>query len=102
VGNARQVLVMDRETLAELGLKPGQIKENITTTGLDLSQTQEGQVFFIGDNVTMEIVGQCTPCSKMDAIRPGLQRILKGRRGMLAMVISGGPIRVGDAIRVEP
>jgi MOSC domain-containing protein YiiM len=31
-----------------------------------------------------------------------LQQILKGRRGMLAMVISGGPIKVGDAIRVEP
>jgi len=102
VGNARQVLVMDRETLTELGLKPGQIKENITTTGLDLSQTQEGQVFFVGDSVTLEIVGQCTPCGKMDAIRPGLQQILKGRRGMLAMVISGGPIKVGDAIRVEP
>ena len=100
--NPRQVLVMDKETLEELQLKPGQIKENITTTGLDLSQTQVGQVFFIGDQVTMEIVGPCEPCAKMDVIRDGLRKTLDGRRGMLATVINGGPIKVGDSIRIEP
>ena len=100
--NTRQVLVMDRETLDQLELKPGQIKENITTTGLDLSQAQGGQVFFIGDSVTMEVVGDCEPCGKMDVIRSGLQQELKGKRGMLAMVINGGPIKIGDSIRIEP
>ena len=102
VDNTRQVLVMDRETLDHLELKPGQIKENITTTGLDLSQTKAGEVFFIGDAVTMEVVGECEPCGKMDAIRPGLRELLGGRRGMLAMVINGGPIKIGDSIRIEP
>ena len=102
VGNPRQVLVMDKETLDEMELKPGQIKENITTTGLDLSKTEAGQVFFIGDEVTMEIVGECEPCGKMDAIRQGLQERLNHRRGMLAVVVNGGPIKVGDSIRVEP
>jgi MOSC domain-containing protein YiiM len=101
-GNMRQVLIMDNETLNEFGLSPGQIKENITTTGLDLSQTQPGQVVFIGDEVTMELVGECEPCGKMDAIRQGLQTELDHRRGMLATVINGGPIKVGDAIRIEP
>ena len=78
------------------------MKENITVTGLDLSQTKEGQVFFIGDDVTMEIVGDCEPCGKMDAIQPGLKDKIDGRRGMLAMVINGGHIKVGDSIRVEP
>ena len=100
--NPRQVLVMDQETLDKLGLKRGQVKENITTTGLDLSQVQEGQVMFVGDAVTLEIVGPCLPCGKVDAIRPGLQALLKGRRGKLAMVITGGPIKVGDPIRIEP
>ncbi len=100
--NTRQVLVMDQETLDHLELKPGQIKENITTAGMDLSQAKAGEVFFIGDSVTMEIVGECRPCGKMDAIRPGLQEQLGGRRGMLAMVINGGPIKVGDSIRIEP
>ena len=93
---------MDKETLDELELQPGRIKENITTTGLDLSQSQAGQVLFIGDQVTMELVGECEPCGKMDAIRQGLQSKLDGRRGMLAMVINGGPINVGDPVRIEP
>ena len=100
--NPRQVLVMDKETLDELDLKPGMIKENITTTGLDLSQAEVGQVFFMGHQVTMEIVGPCEPCGKMDAIRTGLRGDLDGRRGMLAVVLNGGPIKVGDAIRIEP
>jgi MOSC domain-containing protein YiiM len=100
--NPRQVLVMDQETLEALGLKMGQIKENITTVGLDLSRVEEGQVIFIGDQVTLEVVGPCLPCGKMDAIRAGLQERLKGRRGKLTMVINGGPIKVGDSIRVEP
>ena len=101
-GALRQVLVMDKETLDDFELKPGQIKENITTTGLDLSQTKVGQVFFIGNDVTMEIVGECEPCGKMDAIRQGLQERLNHRRGMLATVINGGSIKVGDSIRIEP
>ena len=101
-GNVRQVLVMDKETLDELELRPGQIKENITTTGLDLSQTKVGQVLFIGEQVTMELVGECEPCGKMDAIRPGLRQTIDHRRGMLATVINGGPIKVGDSIRIEP
>ncbi len=101
-GNMRQVLIMDNETLGVFGLAPGRIKENITTTGLDLSQTQAGQVVFIGDEVTMEIVGECEPCGKMDAIRQGLQSELNHRRGMLATVINGGAIKVGDSIRIEP
>jgi MOSC domain-containing protein YiiM len=100
--NVRQVLVMDQETLNHLELLPGQIKENITTTGLDLSQVKKGQVLFIGDEVTMEFVGSCLPCHKMDQIRPGLQDRLKGRRGMLAVVLNGGTFKVGDPVRVEP
>ena len=100
--NVRQVLVMDKETLNHFSLVPGQIKENITTEGLDLSVAEPGQVFFIGDDVTMEVVGECEPCGKMDAIRMGLREELNHRRGILATVISGGPIKVGDSIRVEP
>ena len=100
-GSLRQVLFMDKETLDEFGLAPGQVKENITMTGLDLSQTKTGQKFLIGDDVTMEIVGDCEPFGKMDAIKPGLMEKLDKRRGMLAKVINGGVIKVGDTVRVE-
>jgi MOSC domain-containing protein YiiM len=99
--NMRQVLFMDKETLDHFRLVPGQIKENITTTGLDLSQVQPGQVFFIGD-VTLEAVGECEPCGKMDAIRQGLREEINHRRGQLAVVLNGGAIKVGDTVRIEP
>ena len=101
-GALRQVLVMDKETLDEMDLLPGIIKENITTTGIDVALAKVGQVFFIGDQVTLEVVGECEPCGKMDAIRPGLRERINHRRGMLATVINGGPIKVGDSIRLEP
>jgi len=99
-GNTRQVLFVDKEILDEAGLEPGQVKENITVTGLNVAQVQPGQVFTIGD-VTLEAVGDCEPCGKMDAIRLGLKDQLQGKRGMLAKVINGGGIKVGDSVRVE-
>ena len=100
-GNTRQVLFIDKSVLDELGLEPGQVKENITVTGLDLSQTKAGQVFTIGDEVTMELVGDCEACGKMDALALGLQDKIDGKRGMLAKVINGGAIKVGDDVSVQ-
>ncbi|HEU0022802.1 MAG TPA: MOSC domain-containing protein [Dehalococcoidia bacterium] len=100
--NPRQVLVMDQETLDKFGLAPGVVKENITTRGLNLIDARAGQVMFIGDEVTLEFVGECIACRKMNDIRPGLLDQIQGRRGMLAMVINGGDIKVGDTARVEP
>jgi len=100
--NTRQVLVMDQETLDKFDLVPGVVKENITTQGLNLNDAKAGQVMFIGDEVTLEFVGECIACEKMNNIRPGLLEDIQGRRGMLAMVINGGDIKVGDTARVEP
>ena len=101
-GSKRQVLFMDKETLDEFGLNPGQVKENITVTGLDLSRTKAGPAFLPGYDVTMGRVGECAPCGKMDPIQPGLMSKTAGRRGMLAKVINGGNIKVGDSVKIEP
>jgi MOSC domain-containing protein YiiM len=98
-GNTRQVLFVDKEILDGAGLSPGQVKENITVTGLNVAQVAPGQVFTIGA-VTLEAVGDCEACGKMDAIRMGLMDELQGKRGMLAKVINGGAIKVGDTVSV--
>ena len=99
-GNTRQVLFVDKEILDGAGLVPGQVKENITVTGMNVSQIRPGQVFTIGDDVTLEAVGDCEACGKMDARRMGLMDEIQGKRGMLAKVITGGNIKVGDAVTV--
>ena len=100
-GNTRQVLLVDKAILDEADLNPGQVKENITVTGMNVSQVQPGQVFTIGDSVTLEAVGDCEACGKMDAIRMGLMDEIQGKRGMLAKVINGGSIKVGDRVNVK-
>ena len=42
-GNARQVLLMDKETLDSLRLERGIVKENITVEGLDLPNIRRGR-----------------------------------------------------------
>ena len=51
-GNLRQVLLVDKAILDEAGLAPGQVKENITVSGLDLTRTQIAQVLSLGDGVS--------------------------------------------------
>jgi MOSC domain-containing protein YiiM len=96
-GRKRQVLLVDRETLEAMDLKPGIIRENITTDGLNVNTLPIGQLLRVGE-ARLEVSAVCTPCDLMEAIRPGLRRELWGRRGMLCRVLDGGVIRRGDSI----
>jgi MOSC domain-containing protein YiiM len=98
-GGMRQVLLMDEETLSAFGLAAGTVKENITTRGIDLKTLAPGTRLVVGSAV-LELTKSCTPCSRMDEIRPGLREALEGQRGMLARVVQGGLIRVGDPIEI--
>jgi MOSC domain-containing protein YiiM len=98
-GRRRQVLLVDGDALASLGLQPGWIKENITTEGLRVDDLARGQRLVIG-GAEFEVTMPCEPCERMDEIRPGLQEELAGRRGMLCRVIRGGTIRRGDKIQI--
>ena len=98
-GSRRQVLLMDLETLEELGIPPGAVKENITTRGLNVRDLKGGQRLRVGEAL-LEVTVPCEPCYRMDEIRRGLQDELRGRRGMLCRVIEAGRIRRGDAIEV--
>jgi MOSC domain-containing protein YiiM len=94
-GRKRQVLLVDRETLEAMDLKPGIIRENITTDGLNVNSLQIGQQLRVGE-ARLEVSAVCTPCDLMETVRPGLRRELWGRRGMLCRVLEGGFIRLGD------
>ncbi len=96
---SRQVLLMDEETLNKFQLKPGIVKENITTRGIAIQTLAKGARLKIGDAV-FEITKLCTPCERMEEIRNGLRAEIEGQRGILAKVIEGGTLRVGDAIEV--
>jgi MOSC domain-containing protein YiiM len=98
-GSSRQLLVVDVETLEEFGIAPGRVKENITTRGIKLEGLLMGQRMRVGEAL-LEITKECQPCQQMDAIRQGLQEVLRGRRGILGRVIESGQIRRGDRIEI--
>jgi MOSC domain-containing protein YiiM len=96
-GGQRQVLLVDKETLDAMELKPGIIRENITTRGLNVNGLAPGERLRIGEAL-LEVSAVCTPCDQLEKVRPGLRRELYGRRGMLCRVLEGGMVRAGDAI----
>lgn len=98
-GSPRQVLLMDAETLAELKLPPGALKENIVSRNISLKGLRSGQQLRVGEAL-LEVAILCEPCKQMDDIWDGLQEALQGRRGMLCRVLQSGMIRRGDAIQV--
>lgn len=94
----RQVLLMDKEPLEAFGLAQGQIRENITTSGINLAALPTGQRFAVGDDAVLEITGDCEPYAFIEGIRDGLRAQMEGKRGMLAFVEKGGAVKVGDAV----
>jgi MOSC domain-containing protein YiiM len=77
-------------------------RANLLVDGLDLPQIP-GTRLRIG-TVVLEITQECDPCSRMETLAAGLKAALTPdwRGGVLARVIEGGVIAVGDAILVEP
>jgi MOSC domain-containing protein YiiM len=93
----REVLFVSEGHLEELGVAPGAIRENVTVAGTDVQEWPVGQRVRAGDAV-FEITMVCDPCERMEALRPGLRAQLDGKRGMLARVVEGGDVAVGDEL----
>ena len=78
----RQVLLMDSETLEAMNLPPGIIRENITTSGLNVNGLEIGQKLRVGET-RLEVSAVCMPCDQLEKVRPGLQKEIWGRRKAL-------------------
>lgn len=97
----REVLLVSKEHLDALGLEPGTIRENVTVEGADVQSWPVGGQVRVG-RALLEITMVCDPCARMDALRPGLRAELEGKRGMLAHVVEGGEIALGDTVELVP
>ncbi|MGA2542261.1 MAG: MOSC domain-containing protein [Verrucomicrobiota bacterium] len=103
----RQISLIAREQIADheaaLGLAagaipPGAIRANIETCGVNLTQLV-GRKIEVGEAILFFYETR-KPCHKMDAVAPGLQRLMSdGRQGVMAEVVRSGRIRLGDPIR---
>jgi len=82
---------------------PGEHRRNVTTRNLRLNGLV-GRRFRLGPDVECEGTRLCEPCDHLEAVtaRPNLCRIMAGRGGLRARIVSGGTVRVGDEIVLVP
>ena len=113
--NLRQVHLIHAELHDELrdagfAVSAGEMGENITTHGVDLLGLPVGTRLLLGDSATVEVTGLRNPCAQLNGIAPGLMAAtldrdeegnLVRKAGVMGVVVSGGEVRAGDAIRVE-
>lgn len=113
--NLRQVHLLHRELLEDLrregfDVAPGQLGENITTSGLDLLALPRGTVLTFASAAQVRLTGLRNPCKQIEAFRPGLLARLARKRGdgsierlagVMSVVLNGGPVQVGDTVTAQ-
>ena len=95
----RQVMLAGSAAYARLGLAPHALRENLLLD-LDTSLLRSGTVLQLGLEVRLRLMFQCEACGRLDLRQPGLAARAGPQRGMLARVLTGGTVRVGDPVRV--
>ena len=113
--NLRQVHLIHNELFEALlangfQVNPGQMGENITTTGVDLLALPLHAVLHIGPTAEIQITGLRNPCAQLDGIKEGLMKALIEKTsdgklirkaGVMGVVLRGGVVSPGDTIRVQ-
>ena len=107
--NERQVTIVAQEVLDLVNkdlklkkpLKPGDLGENITVTGLgDLSKIKPWSLIRLNRNILLRVTEQNTPCKKLLPYHKKIIKVLIGRRGLLCEVLKGygASLRPGNKV----
>jgi hypothetical protein len=113
--NLRQVHLIHGELHDELraqgfGVTPGVMGENVTTRGVELLGLPRGTWLRLGEDAVVEVTGLRNPCVQLDRFQQGLMSAvldrddegdLVRRAGVMAIVLTGGVVRPGDAVAVK-
>lgn len=119
---------MQNEILEDFGIKPGDVGENVTTTGIDLLGLGKGtRIHFLpatsvvdGDgqgavglqaHPIVRITGLRNPCPQIEKFKSGLQekfivrdeerKIVDRKAGVMSVVEVGGTVEPGMLLKVE-
>jgi MOSC domain-containing protein YiiM len=113
--NLRQVHLIHAELFDELRDKgfrvaPGDLGENITTSGINLLSLPTCARLHVGSAAVVEVTGLRNPCIQIDHFQKGLMAAtldrdgdgnLVRKAGVMSVVIADGDVRAGDAIGIE-
>jgi MOSC domain-containing protein YiiM len=105
------VMLLPVETLRSLQaegwpIRPGDLGENITSSGVEYGEFQPGRTFRVGE-AAIVVTRPCDPCTNLYLLPyvglakgPGFLRTMLGRRGWYARVLTPGRIARGDPIEL--
>lgn len=113
--NLRQVHLLQHALFDELRHKgfavhPGDLGENITTTGVDLLSLPTGTRLLLGADAVVELTGLRNPCAQIDDFQRGLMAAVLDRApdgallrkaGVMAVVVRGGVVAAHDTVIVQ-
>lgn len=113
--NLRQVHLIHRELFDELKGKgfeigPGELGENVTTSGIALLGLPVGTRLHLGQSAVVEVTGLRNPCRQIQAHKAGLLAAVLDKdaagnvirkTGIMSIVLAGGVVAAGDRIEVE-
>ncbi len=110
--NLRQVHLIQSELFEETrargyDLGPGDLGENVLTSGIDLLGLPEGTLLDL-DGPVVRLTGLRHPCVLINRFRPGLMKVMLEKvdgevirkAGVMSVVERGGVVRPGAAVTV--
>lgn len=102
-GDTRHLNLMSEETLAALRaegytVEPGAMGEQLIVSGIDVDALPAGARLQLGQRAVIEITKPRTGCQHFAAVQG--KPPADGRMGMMARVLEGGPIRLGDRVHL--
>jgi MOSC domain-containing protein YiiM len=101
----RQLNLMSYETLTNLRARgfytePGQMGEQIVLHQLDVDNLPAGARVQLGADAVIEVIKARTGCEKFERLQGHKREEVAGQMGIIARVVVGGRIHVGDPVKV--
>jgi len=99
----RQLNVMRAEALAELAAKghkvgPGEMGEQLQIAGLEPAALAPGSRLRLGATAVIEVSERRNGCDRFEHIQGTTKESVEGKLGVMARVVTGGEIAVGEEV----
>jgi MOSC domain-containing protein YiiM len=93
----------DVEGLRQDGFRtaPGELGEQLVIAGLAPGALAPGARLRLGASAVIEVIKPRTGCSRFAHIQGRPIKVARGRMGVMARVVCGGAVAVGDAVTLE-
>lgn len=101
----RQASLLDISSIDKMrqmgyDVNPGDFAENLTTEGIDLISLPIGTKLSVGNKIVLEITQIGKQCHTGCAVFKMVGKCIMPKEGIFTRVINGGPVKVGDEIKI--